>query len=249
MAFGFLGDIVENIGDVVLGTKGSGQRTGRVAQIGATLAGAPPKVAAFGGQVAQAYAAGGSGQAATSTPTVQQRPVYAPESAVSSVGPNVYRPTFSDYEGRVPLTAGLGTAVARIGRTLRRPEVASTIGAVGGAVMDNMFDFCGAPCPVEQPKQIFGTTQDGCKYTITRKQQRALRTLLQYYPIESIAADYGIPIKDLAMLAAKQFPVRRKGISAAQLRNAKRVNNQILNMAGRLGYNVTPKTKAQLNCK
>ena len=115
--------------------------------------------------------------------------------------------------------------------------------------MDNVLDIRYGACPIEQPKQIFGTTQDGCKYTITRKQQRALRMLLQYRPIEMIAADYGIPVKDLAMLAAKQFPVRRKGISAAQLRNAKRVNNQILNMAGKLGYNVTPKTKAQLGCK
>lgn len=239
MAFGFLGDIVENIGDVILprGTRG--------ATIGGAIGtklGAPQLGAALGAATTSAIASGQKGQEAVSSPTVAQSPALAPESSVSSVG----RPTFADYEGRVPLTAGIGTAV---GQVLRRPEVASTVGAVGGALMDNVLDIRYGACPIEQPKQIVGTTQDGCKYTITRKQQRALRMLLQYRPIEMIAADYGIPVKDLAMLAAKQFPVRRKGISAAQLRNAKRVNNQILNMAGKLGYNVTPKTKAQLGCK
>ena len=243
MAFGFLGDIVENIGDVILprGTRG--------ATIGGAIGGAfgkPELGAVLGSATSSAIASGKKGQEAVSSPTVAQSPALAPESSVSSMGPNVYRPSFSDYEGRVPLTAGIGTAV---GQVLRRPEVASTVGAVGGALMDNVLDIRYGACPIEQPKQIFGTTQDGCKYTITRKQQRALRMLLQYRPIEMIAADYGIPVKDLAMLAAKQFPVRRKGISAAQLRNAKRVNNQILNMAGKLGYNVTPKTKAQLGCK
>lgn len=243
MGFGFLGDIVENIGDVILprGTRG--------ATIGGAIGskfGMPALGSAIGSATSSAIASGQTGQEAVSSPTVAQSPALAPESSVSSVGPNVYRPTFSDYENLVPLVAGIGTAV---GTVLKRPEVASTIGAVGGAIMDNVLDIRYGACPVEQPKQIFGTTQDGCKYTITRKQQRALRMLLQYRPIEMIAADYGIPVKDLAMLAAKSFPVRRKGISAAQLRNAKRVNNQILNMAGKLGYNVTPKTKAQLGCK
>ena len=31
MAFGFISDIVETVGDVVLGPKGGGQRTGKVA--------------------------------------------------------------------------------------------------------------------------------------------------------------------------------------------------------------------------
>jgi len=237
MAFGFLGDIVEEIGEAILPRGTRGETLGG-------LVGLPTTGKIVSQAVSAATASGSQGQAAVSTPTASQAPVAAPESAVS--GSQTYAPSFTYYENRVPLTAGIGTAV---GQVLRRPEVASTVGAVGGALMDNVLDIRYGACPIEQPKQIFGTTQDGCKYTITRKQQRALRMLLQYRPIEMIAADYGIPVKDLAMLAAKQFPVRRKGISAAQLRNAKRVNNQILNMAGKLGYNVTPKTKAQLGCK
>jgi hypothetical protein len=53
----------------------------------------------------------------------------------------------------------------------------------------------------------------------------------------------------MARLISKTFPPRSKGISGAQLRTANRVNNKILSMAGKLGYNVTPKTKAQLGCK
>ena len=243
MAFGFLGDIVENIGDVILprGTRGA-TIGGAIGQI----AGRPQLGAALGAATTAAIASGSKGQEAVSSPTVAQSPALAPESAVSSVGPNVYRPTFADYEGRVPLTAGIGTAV---GQVLRRPEVATGIGAVGGAIMDNVLDIQYSACPVMPMKQIASLSKDGCRYTITRKQQRMLRQMLQYRSIEMLSADYGIPVKELAMLAAKQFPVRRKGISAAQLRNAKRVNNQILNMAGKLGYNVTPKTKAQLGCK
>lgn len=244
MAFGFISDVVESIGDVVLGEKGSGQRTGKVAQIGATLAGAPPEVAAFSGKVATAYAAGGEGQAATSTPTVQQRPVYAPESAMSSGGfPSVYQPTY---------TAGF--------RGLPSPTVRDIGAGIGvGEVMDIIPDisiskFFGAddPC-AKKMKKLVGMRRD-CNTgamcpTVTRKQQNTLRKMLEYLPIEEVAYQAGVDVSTLARLVAKSMPARRRGISGSQLATAKRVNNQILNMAGKLGYNVTPKTKAQLGCK
>ena len=245
MAFGFLGDIVENIGDVILprGTRGStigGALGGAVGGPGGAALGS-----ALGAATTSAISSGQKGAEAVSSPTVAQSPGLAPESAMSGGG----RPTFADYEGRVPLTAALGPVLQAGRQILSRPEVATTVGAVGGALMDNVLDIQYSACPVMPMKQIASVSKDGCRYTITRKQQRMLRQMLQYRSIEMLAADYGIPVKELAMLAAKQFPVRRKGISAAQLRNAKRVNNQILNMAGKLGYNVTPKTKAQLGCK
>lgn len=236
MAFGFLGDIVEEIGEVILprGTRGAtlgalaGAATGTGAATGAVL----------GSGLSSAIASGSRGQEAVASPTPKQSPRFAPENAMSSSGfPSVYQPRFA------------GVSIPRLPPQIR--DIGAGIGA--GEMIDmipdiNITKFFGDACDV-QPKKIFGITADGCKYTITRKQQRALRVLLQYRPIEQIAADYGIPISELAMLAAKQFPARRKGISGAQLSNAKRVNNQILNMAGKLGYNVTPKTKAQLNCK
>jgi len=238
MAFGFISDVFESIGDVVLGEKGSGQRTGKVAQIGATLAGAPPEVAAFAGKVGTSYAAGGTGQAATSTPIYSQAAAAAPESAYSGdAGPMVYRPTY---------TAGITPR-------LPGPVTSTGAGAAGGAIMDiipdiNISKFFGDSACMKKMPKLVGMTKDGCP-TVTRKQQRVLRQMAQYMPLESVAYEAGVDTTTMARLISKSFPPRSKGISGAQLRNAKRVNNQILNMAGKLGYNVTPKTKAQLGCK
>ena len=243
MAFGFLGDIVENIGDVILprGTRGStigGAIGGAVGGPGGAAVGS-----ALGAATTSAISSGQRGAEAVASPTVAQAPALAPESPMSGSGSAVYRPTFADYEGRVPLTAGLGTAV---GQVLRRPEVAGTIGAVGGSVLDITYGLMGN-CGKTMPKLV-GMTKDGCP-TVTRKQQRVLRQMAMYMPLESVAYEAGVDVTTMARLISKSFPPRSKGISGAQLRNAKRVNNQILNMAGKLGYNVTPKTKAQLGCK
>lgn len=242
MAFGFLGDIVEGLGDVFLGPKGT-----RGASIGGSIGGAiGGKTGSVVGSVvgsglSSAIASGGKGQEAVSSPTPSQTPRFAPESALSSTMPGVYRP-------QAPMTAGFA-GFPRVPNTAR--DIATGIGL--GEVMDIIPDisiskYFGAACPVEQ-KRIVGVSPDGCKYTITRKQQRALREMLKYRDIEVIAAENNIPVNELAMLVAKQFPPKRRGISGSQLSNAKRVNNQILNMAGKLGYNCTPKTKAQLGCK
>ena len=103
------------------------------------------------------------------------------------------------------------------------------------------------PCMKKMPKLV-GMTKDGCP-TVTRKQQRVLRQMAQYMPLESVAYEAGVDTTTMARLISKSFPPRSKGISGAQLRTANRVNNKILSMAGKLGYNVTPKTKAQLGCK
>lgn len=240
MAFGFLGDIVEGLGDVLLGPKGT-----RGASIGGAIGGqyGGPTGSAIGSVVgsglSSAIASGGKGQEAVSAPTASQSPSFAPESALSSSGfPQVYQPRTAGFAG-----------FPRVPNTVR--DVATGIGM--GEVMDiipdiNISKYFGPSCPTEQ-KRVVGVSADGCKYTITRKQQRALREMLKYQSIQQIAAANNIPVDDLAMLASKQFAPRRRGVSGAQLATAKRVNNQILNMARKLGYNCTPMTKAQLGCK
>ena len=239
MAFGFLGDIVEEIGEVILPRGTRGATLGAIAGAG-TKAGAATG-AVLGAGLSSAIASGRRGQEAVSSPTPSQTPGFAPENALSSTMPRVYRP-------QAPMTAGF-VGFPRVPNTVR--DIATGIGM--GEVMDIIPDisiskYFGAACPVDR-KKIVGVSPDGCKYTITRKQQRALREMLKYQDIEVIAAQNNIPVNELAMLVAKQFPARRKGISGTQLANAKRVNNQILNMASKLGYNCTPKTKAQLGCK
>ena len=240
MAFGILGDIVENVGEVLLprGTRGAtvGGALGSVFGPTGTTFGAAIGSGLTEG-VSKSIATGSQGQEAVSAPTISQSPAFAPESALSSDGfPRVY----------TPYTAGF--------RGLPSPTVRDIGAGVGvGEVMDIIPDisiskfFGDSACMKKMPKLV-GMTKDGCP-TVTRKQQRVLRQMAQYMPLESVAYEAGVDTTTMARLISKSFPPRSKGISGAQLRNAKRVNNQILNMAGKLGYNVTPKTKAQLGCK
>ena len=242
MALGFLGDIIENVGEVLLprGTRG--------ATIGGTLGGTlfGETGATFGTAIgsglteglSKSIATGSQGQEAVSAPTVSQSPAFAPESAMSSDGfPGVYRPTY---------TAGF--------RGLPSPTVRDIGAGVGvGEVMDIIPDisiskfFGDSACMKKMPKLV-GMTKDGCP-TVTRKQQRVLRQMAQYMPLESVAYEAGVDTTTMARLISKSFPPRSKGISGAQLRTAKRVNNQILNMAHKLGYDTKPMTTTRRGCK
>lgn len=239
--FGILGDIVENVGDVLLprGTRGStiGGALGSVFGSTGTAYGAAIGSGLTEG-LSKSIATGSPGQEAVSAPTVSQSPAFAPESALSSDGfPGVYRPTY---------TAGF--------RGLPSPTVRDIGAGVGvGEVMDMIPDisiskfFGDSACMKKMPKLV-GMTKDGCP-TVTRKQQRVLRQMAQYMPLESVAYEAGVDTTTMARLISKSFPPRSKGISGSQLRTAKRVNNQILNMAHKLGYETKPMTTARRGCK
>lgn len=236
MAFGFLGDIVEGIGDVILpkGTRG--------ATIGGLLGG--PTGAALGASVSSQL----SGKSAVSSPTAAQSPAYASESGLSGVGTGPI--TQQDYRnlqlGRQVITGGFPTVY--------RPSIPQTAIETGiGAAMDFIPDinitkfFGGNGCGQAMPKLV-GMTKDGCP-TVTRKQQRVLRNMAQYMPLESVAYEAGVDVTTMARLISKTFPTRSKGISGAQLKTANRVNNKILSMAHRLGYDCKPMTTAKRGCK
>ena len=241
MAFGILGDIVENVGEVLLprGTRGAtvGGALGSVFGPTGTTFGAAIGSGLTEG-LSKSIATGSQGQEAVSAPTISQSPAFAPESALSSDGfPGVYRPTY---------TAGF--------RGLPSPTVRDIGAGVGiGEVMDIIPDisiskfFGDSACMKKMPKLV-GMTKDGCP-TVTRKQQRVLRQMAQYMPLESVAYEAGVDTTTMARLISKSFPPRSKGISGSQLRTAKRVNNQILNMAHKLGYDCKPMTTARRGCK
>jgi hypothetical protein len=239
MAFGILGDIVENIGEVILPRGTRGATLGAVA---GSLVGQPAAGAAFGSALSSDIASGRQGQEAVSSPTYSQAASYAPESAVSGNGyPGTYQPNYMQM-------AGLAPAITRLPEIFKRPDVAAGVGGMAGTILDiQLPNFFGDSCAKTMPKLV-GMTRDGCP-TVTRKQQRVLRQMAQYMPLESVAYEAGVDTTTMARLISKTFPPRSKGISGAQLRTANRVNNKILSMAGKLGYNVTPKTKAQLGCK
>lgn len=222
MAFGFLGDIVEEIGEVILprGTRGE--------TIGG-LVGLPQT-----GKVLSQAVSAATGKSATTTPTVAQSPQYAPETAVSSTQPGVYRPSFAAYErAGVPLYASTGypstvTKPGAIGMAETVLDVAYSMGQqfFGGDQM-----VCGS-----QPKRLFSVKdRNGVAcLSVTRKQQHQLKQMVMYMGIEQTASYLGLSVPELAGLLVKKFPPRRKGISAAQLRNAKRVNRTIMGMAKQL---------------
>ena len=122
MAFGFLGDIIENVGEVLLprGTRG--------ATIGGSLGGAlfGETGATFGSAIgsglteglSKPIATGSQGQEAVSAPTVSQAPALAPESSVSGNGfPAVYTPYTSGFRGLPSPTVrdiGAGVGVGEV---------------------------------------------------------------------------------------------------------------------------------------
>lgn len=225
MAFGFIGDIVEQVGEAILprGTRG--------ATIGAALG-----VPEFGARLSADIASGSKGQEAVSTPTVSQDPRTAPESAMSGDRTFVYQPSY---------TAGF---TPRLPSPTPRPTQTRTTGA---DLMDLIPDleiskFFGNGTCAQKMKKLVSVDKDGCPY-VTRKQQMVLRKMLQYLPIEEVAYSAGVTTDDIARMVSKNFAPRRKGISAADLRIANRVNNQTLRNARKLGYDLTPKSKTNFN--
>ena len=214
MAFGFIGDIVEQVGEVLLprGTRG--------AVIGGALGGAPG--AALGSALTSDIATGRKGQEAVAT-TGSRGAQETPMSGDSFV----YRPT---YTAGLPSLPGTATGAG--------------IGAMIGTAMDiipdiNISKFFGGDVSVcgTGQKALVSVRQkpDGSQcLSVTRKQQHQLKQMVMYLGINGTADYVGLSVQELAGLLVKKFPPRRKGISAAQLRNAKRVNRQIMGMAKQL---------------
>jgi hypothetical protein len=216
MAFGFIGDIVEQVGEVLLprGTRG--------ATIGAALGGAPG--AALGAALTSDIASGRQGQeAVASTGSMGAR-----ETSMSGSQTDfVYRPSY--------------TTVPRLpGPTTTQPGTRDMAGTILDIVYDAGSAFLGmgdtAVCGTAQ-KPLVSVRQkpDGSQcLSVTRKQQHQLKQMVMYLGINGTAEYVGLSVQELAGLLVKKFPPRRKGISAAQLRNAKRVNRQIMGMAKQL---------------
>jgi hypothetical protein len=242
--FGFIGDAVEALGDAILpkGTRGS--TIG--AAIGGTFGGKTGAAigSKLGGRLSSEIATGSRGQEAVDTPTIAQDPRVARETAQSSAAP-----PFEYYERNFPLEARVG--FPRVPNTTRDMAIGTGV----GFGMDNVLEITKMfrPGCEADMKKLVGMRTDPktgavCP-TVTRKQQATLRKMLEYLPIEEVAYQAGVDVTELARLVAKTFPSRRRGITGSQLSTAKRVNNQILGMAKKLGYNCTPMTKAQLACK
>lgn len=230
MAFGFIGDIVEGIGDVLLpkGTRGSTIGSAVGSYFG-------PAGSAVGSKIGASVSSQLSGKSAVSTPTINQAAAGASETGLSGVGTGPI--TQQDYanlaRGREIITGGFPTVY--------RPQVGASVaeGAVG-AVMDLIPDinitkyFGGSQVCATRPSGAPVTIKaDGC-ITVSRKQQQRLKVMVQTIGLPAVADALGLSEGEVAALLLKNFPRRGKGISAAQLRNAKRVNRTIMGMAKQL---------------
>ena len=69
---------------------------------------------------------------------------------------------------------------------------------------------------------------------VTRKQQKMVKDLVMIVGIESAAGILGLSVGEVALIMTKKFRATGKGITAAQLRTAQRVNNRIVHMHDKL---------------
>jgi hypothetical protein len=219
--FGAISDVFESAGDVLLGEAGGGQRTRSVlGSIGSIATGNPSYYLAGRTSQTQQTASGREGQVATAIP--QPGPI---ETSYSSV----YNPSnpFGINRRRV------GTQVS-VPRNFP-PNIGSTVMDLIPDINITKFFGNGMPniCGTGQKRPYSINPNTGC-LSVTRKQQKFLRQMLQFRTLDEASASVGLTKDEYSALALKQFPARRRGITAAQLRNAKRVNNQIIRMHDQL---------------
>tara|TARA_Y100000004_G_scaffold195446_1_gene262483 strand:+ start:216 stop:911 length:696 start_codon:yes stop_codon:yes gene_type:complete len=163
-------------------------------------------------------------------------PEETKESGQMENGPQVYQGAagalvpFAQQLGRTIFGGGAGGAIG---------------GAIGGALIGQGVqqfmggaDACGCP-----PKPFVRLDKCG-RPIITRAMQKKAKEMVMCMGIEGAAQALGVPVPLLAEIAFKQFKPRAKGISGAQLRNAKRVNRAIINTAKSMGYKCTPMANA-----
>lgn len=79
-----------------------------------------------------------------------------------------------------------------------------------------------------------GMGGNGQQVRITRKQQQQVKQMVELLGIDATANVLGLSVTEVAMILTKKFRARGKGITAAQLRTATRVNNRIIHMHDKL---------------
>lgn len=118
--------------------------------------------------------------------------------------------------------------VADIARTLaNRGGIGTAIGTavgVGGLATGLLSGSDGRAVTI--PQQVRAVTG----MSFTRKTQMAYKQLAEMTGLQNAAACLGIPEGLFCQALIHRFPTRRRGISAAQLRTAKRVNGTIARM-------------------
>ena len=242
-----VGDVVESVGDYVLGSRGQrGERAGEA--VGRYLYG--DVGAAVGREVGQVVSdnlprsSGPSQQRGiqeddVSGPVTQQDydniQALRDQADQAMQNPVINEGTVIDI--RYPRTAGFPATIAT--------EVATTA-AVGAGMdfIDQITDyFAGGDetmtqnmmmCRPEARRPYTINRQTGC-ISITRKQQTKLKELVRNVGIEVASKQIGLPVSMVTQLLLRTFRTRRRGISGADMRAVKRVDRQMHSLACALG--------------
>ena len=148
--------------------------------------------------------------------------------AVSVPGQSRQMATETAFSGEVsamqPAQSFIGTLpqvisrAPQIGRTIRDVAV-----GVGGAAL---FQGNGEGMGIFNVK----INDKGTLTGLSRKEQRQAKQLVELVGFDEAAAMIGVNQQVMAMILLKKFGRGGQGITAAQLRNAQRVNNRIVHM-------------------
>lgn len=178
-------------------------------------AGAKAAAAAYAGQPQIATAAlGGAfqqqGQSVAYDAPSQTVPQETQESSTASIVP---------YLG--PGANMFGQAFRQVG-----PAVGKFFGSPAGQITTGIGTGLafGALTPSGEVTQV----------RFTRKQQMQVKEMVELLGFEQAMAILGVDATTLAFMLTKKFARRGQGITAAQLRNAQRVNNKIVHMHDKL---------------
>ena len=141
-------------------------------------------------------------------------------------------PIVQPAQGFVNFIPQIAQRAPQIGRTIR--DVAVGVGATS---------FLGGDSP---PMGIFGVriNEKGTLTGLSRKEQRQAKQLVEFVGFEQAADIIGVNEGVMAMILVKKFGAGGKGITAAQLRNAQRVNNRIVHMHKQLESSFKKSTTA-----
>ena len=205
MAFGFGAPTFASI------TKG-------LTQIG-SLAGAANLLSEGVSTVGRALGFGGSeqGQSVAIESPKQTAPVETQQSGTVMGSTYDVVPTQAAIGGILPSVAPIISTGARtLGRFVGSPAGGLATGVGAGLIG-------AALAPSEAPKIRF-----------TRKQQMQVKEMVELLGFDGAMQVLGVDASTLAFMLTKKFPRRGQGITAAQLRNAQRVNNKIVHMHDKL---------------
>jgi len=192
-----------------LGLGTTGQVLTGLGNIGAGLSG----VGQVGLGITQATGGTQQGQSVAVSQATQTVPQ---ETQASSTQAGIGFPAAT---GLVGVGQQLGRGFGQLFGKLPPSTIGLGTGVAGGLAVDAVTSMIGGM---------------GGEVRVTRKQQKMVKDLVMIVGIEQAAGILGLSVGEVALIMTKKFRATGKGITAAQLRTAQRVNNRIVHMHDKL---------------